>query len=296
MAALKRIGIFGRTLTEERKPAICQLLKELVQQDADLCIYDPFYRICRSLIPEQARISTFHSYADLPADLNCMITIGGDGTLLEAVTHVRHSRIPLLGINTGRLGFLSGFSKDEMELAARMALSGEYHLEQRSLIQVETPGDYFEDTPFALNEVTFHKRDTSSMITLHVKMDGRPLNSYWADGLIISTPTGSTGYSLSCGGPIMMPESKNLIITPIAPHNLNVRPLVIADSSVLSIEAEVRGRHFMIALDSRSAIVPSGESVGIRKADFSIQLARKPDQEFLGTLREKLMWGIDKRN
>jgi NAD+ kinase len=289
-------GIFGRAISEGRKSYIRNLYQGLVNRNATLCIYEPFLKITRHLLPENARISTFTHRQDIPEQMACMLTIGGDGTLLEAVTHVRDSKIPLLGINTGRLGFLSGFSKEEIDLAAEMAVKGNYQLDRRALIRIGTRGKYFGETPFALNEVTFHKRDTSSMITLHVKMNEQHLNTYWADGLIISTPTGSTGYSLSCGGPIMMPDSKNIIITPIAPHNLNVRPLVIADTSKLSIEAEVRGKYFMVSLDSRSAIVPVGEKISIRKAGFSILLARKPDQSFLLTLREKLMWGTDKRN
>lgn len=296
MAEVKVAGIFGRTVSEGRKDSIRRLYQGLISRKAQLCIYEPFYKITRSLLPENAVVHTFTGHHDIDSGMACMLTIGGDGTLLEAVTHVRDSKIPLLGINTGRLGFLSGFSNEEIDLAAAMAINGSYSLDSRSLIRITSRGRYFGETPFALNEVTFHKRDTSSMITLHVKINDRHLNTYWADGLIISTPTGSTGYSLSCGGPIMMPDSNNLIITPIAPHNLNVRPLVIADSSRLSIEAEVRGKHFMVALDSRSAIVPAGEKIGIRKAGFTIRLARKPEQEFLHTLREKLMWGTDKRN
>jgi len=289
-------GVFGRTVSEGRKKFIRTLYESLVRRNIALCIYEPFYKKTRALLPENAQVSTFKTHDEIHPRMACMLTIGGDGTLLEAVTHVRDNKIPLLGINTGRLGFLSGFSKEEVDLTAEMVAKKLYAPDQRALIQIKLKGDYFGQTPFALNEVTFYKRDTSSMITLHAEMNGKHLNTYWADGLIISTPTGSTGYSLSCGGPIMMPDSKNFVITPIAPHNLNVRPMVIPDSSRLSIEAEVRGKHFMIALDSRSEVIPAGTKITIRKAPFSVLLARKPEQEFLQTLREKLMWGTDKRN
>lgn len=290
------IAVFGRTLSEGRAGYIRELYREILANGAGLLVYDHFLRITKHLLPPKASYAVFSHHDELVRSAACLITIGGDGTLLEAVTHVRDSDIPLLGINTGRMGFLTGFSKEETGLAIRMAVNQQYTLDRRALIGIDTGQSFFGETPFALNEVTLHKRDSSSMITLHVQMDGKHLNTYWADGLIISTPTGSTGYSLSCGGPIIMPGSGNFIISPIAPHNLNVRPLVIPDTAELQIEAEVRGKHYMVALDSRSVPVPSSVPVRIKKAPFSIGLARKPEQEFLQTLREKLMWGIDKRN
>lgn len=291
-----RVAIFGRTAGEKRLESIRRLYASLIEKNARPVIYEPFLKLTRDLLPKNVISDTFKNHIELQQKSDCLISIGGDGTLLEATTFVRNSGLPVIGINTGRLGFLTGFASHEIETACEMIISNQLRLESRNLIQMDTDIDYFGEIPFALNEVTFHKRDSSSMITLHVKMNGNHINSYWGDGLIISTPTGSTGYSLSCGGPIMMPDSHNLIITPIAPHNLNVRPLVIPDSVELSVNAEVRGKNFMVSLDSRSAIFPAGENIQIRKADFTIQLARKPERDFPKTLREKLMWGIDKRN
>lgn len=298
MNALMHVAIFGRTISEGRSSYIRQLYSELATQGAVLLIHEPFLKITRHLMPEieEHRLKSFRNHKELFALADCVMTIGGDGTLLEAITYIRDSNIPVLGINTGRLGFLTGFSKEEISLAVSMVLNRSYSLDRRSLLQVRAEESQFGDTPFALNEITLHKRETSSMITLHVKMNGKHLNTYWADGLILATPTGSTGYSLSCGGPIMMPDSENFVITPIAPHNLNVRPLVIPDSSELEIVTEVRGKQIMVALDSRSESFPAQAHLSIRKAGFSVSLARKPEQEFLQTLRDKLMWGIDKRN
>ena len=291
-----KIAIFGRSAGNNRNEAIRKLYLGLHQRNVAISVYEPFLKITRDLLPENVQVSSFRSRQDISPQTDCMITLGGDGTLLEAITHVGNAEIPVLGINTGRLGFLTGFTMEETDLACEMAVNQSYLVEKRSLIQINTPEKYFGETPFSLNEVTFHKRDNSSMITLHVEMNGKHVNSYWGDGLIISTPTGSTGYSLSCGGPIMMPDAQNLIIAPIAPHNLNVRPLVIPDSCELNITAEVRGKNFMVSLDSRSAVLPAGESVIIKKAGFQIHLVRKPERAFLQTLREKLMWGIDRRN
>ena len=291
-----QIAVFGRTINDGRTEYIKFLYQSLAANNAQILIFEPFYKITKELLPSESRVQIFNSHQELIQNASCMLTIGGDGTLLEAITYIRDSNLPVLGINTGRLGFLAGFSKEEIDLAVQMAVNLNFTTEKRSLLQIETNQPYFGETPFALNEVTFHKKDSSSMITLHVAINGMRLNSYWADGLIISTPTGSTGYSLSCGGPIIMPESQSLVLTPIAPHNLNVRPLVIADSNQLSIIAEIRGRNFLVSLDSRSAALPTNEQITIKKAPFTISLGRKPDQTFLQTLREKLMWGQDKRN
>jgi len=291
-----QIAVFGRTINDGRTEHIKSLYKSLSAHNANILIFEPFYKITKELLPAESRVQIFNTHQELIQNASCMLTIGGDGTLLEAITYIRNSNLPVLGINTGRLGFLSGFSKEEIDLAVDMAVNLNFTIEKRTLLNIETNQPYFGEIPFALNEVTFHKKDNSSMITLHVAINGMRLNSYWADGLIISTPTGSTGYSLSCGGPIIMPESQSIVLTPIAPHNLNVRPLVIADSNTLSITAEIRGRNFLVSLDSRSAALPANELITIKKAPFTISLARKPDQSFLQTLREKLMWGQDKRN
>lgn len=289
-------GIFGRTAGESRQPYIIRLYKALHEKGAILHINEAFYKLTKTLIPQGAEVHIYKSYEDVLGKIDLMITIGGDGTLLEAVTIIRDMPIPVLGINTGRLGFLSAYNKEEIEEAVDAILNGNCVIEPRKLIALETNEQLFGKANFALNEITLHKKDSSSMIVLHVYMNGKFMNSYWADGLIISTPTGSTGYSLSCGGPIIMPESESFVITPIAPHNLNVRPLIINESNELKIHAELRSRNYLISLDSRHASVPGDIEMKIRKAPFHIRLARKPERDFLSTLRDKLMWGIDKRN
>ena len=291
------IAIFGRSISDTRKKVIVDLCNYLSEFNEEACFYAPFIKAAQHLIPEGQKVSSYKNAEELASKhCKCMLTVGGDGTLLEAVTHIRDIEIPVLGINTGRLGFLSSFSKDEVREAVECAVEGSYHIDKRTLVELIAEGEPFGDFPFALNEVTFHKKESSTMITVHVTMNDKKLNSYWADGLIISTPTGSTGYSLSCGGPILMPESSNLVITPIAPHNLNVRPLVIDDSNELTIESAVRGKNLLLSMDSRSVSFPASRKVKIKKADFHVLLGRKPDQPFLKTLREKLLWGTDKRN
>lgn len=292
-----RIAVFGRSLGENRKHVIRQLYEQLYKSNVEVVVYEPFLKSTKALLPAHVTPLTFNSAQSLSEqNCNCLFTVGGDGTLLEAVTLVRNSSLPILGLNTGRLGFLTGFTAEEVELAVQMAIDGSYIIDKRALIEMQSDGEPFGDFPFALNEITFHKKESSTMITVHVHMNGQKLNSYWADGLIISTPTGSTGYSLSCGGPILMPESSSFVITPIAPHNLNVRPLIIDNSNELSVETIVRGKNLLISMDSRSVSFPASKPVTLRKAKFELLLARKPEQPFLKTLREKLLWGIDKRN
>ncbi len=290
-----RIAIFGRTFSENRNEVVSELYKGLYAQGHQLMIFDSFLAKTKALIPAGNNAESFGGFRPL-SRCDLMISIGGDGTLLEAVTHVRDSGTPILGINTGRLGFLTAFSAKEIDAALALIRSGELYIEKRSLLAFETKPNPFEEFSFALNEVTLHKKDNSSMITLNVSRNGEFLNQYWADGLIVSTATGSTGYSLSCGGPIMLPGSSNFILTPIAPHNLSVRPLVISDEDLLEIKPYVRGREITVSLDSRSASIDAIQSVTLRKAPFSIELVRKQQGEFLQTLREKLMWGTDKRN
>ncbi len=290
-----RIAVFGRTFSEHRSEVVSELYSGLINQGHHLLIHDSFLAKTQNLLPKEATAETFGGLRPLTR-CDLMISIGGDGTLLEAVTHVRNTGTPLLGINTGRLGFLTAFSAKEIGAAIKLINSNSMFTEKRTLLELETEPNPFLEFPYALNEITLHKKDNSSMITLALYRNGDLLNNYWADGLIISTATGSTGYSLSCGGPIMLPASQNFIITPIAPHNLNVRPLVISDEDLLEIRPQVRGREMMISLDSRSASMSALQSVCLRKAPFSVTLVRKEQGDFLHTLREKLMWGTDKRN
>lgn len=291
-----QIAIFGRSFNEGRSNVIKELYCSLRDNGVELLVIEPFFHATASLFPENAIVRSFNKPEELTSNTSCLMTIGGDGTLLEALTYIRNSGIPVIGINTGRLGFLTGFSQEEIHLAVQMAINQDYFIENRTMLQLEMNGNPFLDFPYSLNDITLHKKDSSTMITVHVKLNGDYLNSYWADGLIVASPTGSTGYSLSCGGPILMPESPSFVITPIAPHNLNVRPLVITDQHQLHIDVEVRGKNFMLALDSRSVSLPARSKIIIKKAPFCIRLARKPDQPFLKTLREKLMWGSDRRN
>ena len=225
-----------------------------------------------------------------------VISIGGDGTLLETITHVGRSETPILGVNTGRLGFLATTNKEMISEALERIGNNEFDIDSRMLLKVESSDSVFEELNFGLNEVTVLKQDTSSMITVHTYINDEFLNSYWADGLIIATPTGSTGYSLSCGGPVVMPQSNNLIITPVSPHNLNVRPLVVSDSNTITLEVESRSNYFMVSLDSRSNIIKSGLKLQIKKEEFSAKLIKFDGYSFVNTLRKKLNWGLDVRN
>jgi NAD+ kinase len=232
--------------------------------------------------------------ADYKPDLFC--SIGGDGTMLNTVTFVGDSGIPVVGINTGRLGFLSGINIEEIEHSIEDILNGNYDIDKRALIRLDTNNNLFGKRNFALNEIAVSRKDSSAMITIHAYLNDVFLNSYWADGLIISTPTGSTAYSLSCGGPVVMPDSENFIITPISPHNLNVRPVIISDRDVIRLKVEGRNKEFLVSLDSRPMSFESEIDLVIKKEAFKINLIRLKGNDFTSTLRQKLMWGVDKRN
>jgi NAD+ kinase len=225
-----------------------------------------------------------------------MISLGGDGTLLDTVTLVRDSGIPILGINYGRLGFLANIGKEEIASAIDAIINRKYVLDKRSLIHLEANVSLFGETPYALNDFSIHKKDISPMIKIHTYLNGEFLNTYWADGLIVSTPTGSTGYSLSCGGPVVFPDSSSFVITPIAPHNLNIRPIIVPDNTIISFELEGRTDGFVCTLDSRREIITKEIQLAVKKESFDINLIRMNENNFLQTLREKLSWGLDKRN
>jgi NAD+ kinase len=249
-----------------------------------------------SNLKKKIKAGTFNSYEDLKSDTDFLFSIGGDGTLLDTVFLVKDSNIPIVGINAGRLGFLSSISRDTLEIAISSLSKGHYSLDARTLLRLESNHPIFEGANIALNEFTIHKKETSSMITIHTYLNGEYLNSYWADGIMIATPTGSTGYSLSCGGPIIVPQSETFVITPIAPHNLNVRPIVVSDKNVISLEVEGRSQHFMATLDSRSVTIDSGFQLAVRKENYTVNLVRLNNEDFLITLRNKLNWGLDTRN
>ena len=229
-------------------------------------------------------------------DIDFIFCIGGDGTLLNTLTVVKDAKIPVLGINTGRLGFLSSIAAEEIDHALELLKQGKFEIEQRTLLQLNLENPLFGEVPYALNEVVALKRDTSTMVILQVYIDDEFLNTYWADGLIIATPTGSTAYSLSCGGPIVLPDSGNFAITPISPHNLNVRPIVIPDKSVIRIKMDGRSENFLLGLDSRSQIIDAPAEISVEKANFGLHLLRFEHYHFMKTLRNKLNWGLDSRN
>lgn len=239
-------------------------------------------------------LATRTEFLDFQADL--AITMGGDGTILQVATWIQDSGIPVLGINLGRLGFLASVEKGMIQQALTMIMEKKYSIDHRSVLSLESNKKLFVDFPFALNDFTLHKRDNSSMITIFVYVDGQPLNAYWADGIIISTPTGSTGYSLSCGGPIVFPQASNFIISAVAPHNLNVRPIVLSDAHTVTFRVEGRSDNFMCTLDGRYETVTSEHVIHIKKAGFTLGMIRLEGQSFLKTMSEKLSWGIDKRN
>lgn len=239
---------------------------------------------------------TFSSHHDLKSGIDLAFSVGGDGTFIKTVSYIRDSGVPILGINTGRLGFLANIGRDQIHSTMDLIKQKKYVFQKRSLLRVETENDLFGEDNIALNEVTLHKKDTASMITVHAMLDGNYLNSYWADGLIVSTPTGSTAYSLSCGGPIITPGCQVHILTPIAPHNLNVRPVVVPDHMPIKLKIEGRERKYLISLDSNSKNIPESAEVVIRKAEFMINVMKFEDNNFLDTIRNKMHWGIDKRN
>ena len=240
--------------------------------------------------------STFNSSADLDETIDCLISLGGDGTLLDTVTLVKDTGIPVLGINYGRLGFLANLGKEDLHTVFEALVDRKYVLDKRTLLHLDSDFDVFEDAPYALNEFSLHKKDSSPMIKIHTYLNGEFLNTYWADGLIVATPTGSTGYSLSCNGPVVFPESASFVITPVSPHNLNIRPIVVPDNTIVSFEVEGRTDGFLCTLDSRRAIVSKEIQLAVRKEAFGINLIRLNENNFLQTLRSKLSWGLDKRN
>ena len=291
------IAIYSRFLKKEHIAFVQILFDILAQRDAKLYIYEEYYKSFQNRIQIQQELFFFKEHEDFKTQaIDFFITLGGDGTILDAVTIVRDTHVPIMGINLGRLGFLAMIEKQQIERALDSLYNGSYTLDPRTLLYLESSQPIFGDKNFALNDFTILKRDTSSMVIIHAYVNGEFLNSYWADGIIVATPTGSTGYSLSCGGPIIFPKSGNFIITPVAPHNLNVRPIVLSDNAVISFEVEGRAQNFLCTLDSRYETINSHFQLAVRKADFQINLVRFTDRNFLYMIREKLKWGIDSRN
>lgn len=289
------IAVYARN-TKDNHPLYLEKLTALLKKEkVNLIVYESYYKFLQQEYNFADELKTFSGYDDLKSKADYVICLGGDGTMLETLALVRKSGIPVLGVNTGRLGFLASVSKDDIEKAVSLLITEKFSLDKRELLEIVGAEKQFDNVNYGLNEFTIHKKDSSAMIHIDTYVDGVFLNSYFADGLIISTPTGSTAYSLSCGGPIMVPDSENFIITPIAPHNLNVRPIVISNNKTLSFKVSGRYDGFNLSLDSRNAQINSGTEIAIKKADFRFNMITFEGQHFFQTLRNKLLWGLDKR-
>ncbi|WP_299669959.1 NAD kinase [uncultured Polaribacter sp.] len=295
---MKKVAVYGQSYSISAEKEI-QLLLSVLEENNIVCFIEKKFN---NLLVEGAILNkkypTFSHFDDLNDSFEAMFTLGGDGTILRAVTYIRDLGIPMLGINTGRLGFLATINKNTIKKSVELILNGEYSIQERTLLSVKTAPKTaeFAELNFALNEVTIARKNTTSMIGVSTHLNNEYLTNYWADGLIIATPTGSTGYSLSCNGPVISPDSKNLIITPIAPHNLNARPMVISDETTIQLEVDSREKDFLISLDSRITTVAENTKVFIEKAPFTIKSIIPNNQSFLKTLRSKLLWGEDTRN
>ena len=292
-----KVAIYSRGIDLDQRQSLNALLLELHKHDVAICIFQDLLQKFELIAPAgKEAYSPFTSSYDLPENIDCLISLGGDGTVLDSVTLVGDSNIPILGINYGRLGFLASISKDELSLMVDALMNRTYVIEKRALIHLDANIPVFGTTPYGLNEFVIHKRDTTPMIKIHTYLNGEFLNSYWADGLIVSTPTGSTGYNMSCNGPILFPDSASFVITPVAPHNLNVRSIVVPNTSVISFEIEGRTEELICALDARKEIVPKSIELALKQELFSVSFIRLNENSYLTTLRSKLTWGLDKRN
>jgi NAD+ kinase len=291
-----RIAIYGRPFNDLAViPYIQQVFDSLAQHNAEIYVHQQLHDYLEGKIVN-VKYHVLQNHGFIRKHIDVFLTLGGDGTLLDMVTLIRDTGIPVIGINFGRLGFLASVNKSDIAAAIYAVMHKDFTLDKRELLQIDSDEKIFGDDNFALNDATFHKRDDAAMITIHASLNGEFLNSYWGDGIIISTSTGSTAYSLSCGGPIIFPASNSIAITPISPHNLNVRPIVLPDSSTLTFEVECRSANFLVSCDSRTAIIEKTMKFHIRKADFSLNLIRLSNESYLSTLRNKLLWGLDTRN
>lgn len=291
-----KIAIYGREFNNSVLPYVQEVFNVLDQYKTPIMVYKKYLDFIKDKIKLPDHITVFKRHAELIGQTDVLVSLGGDGTLLDTLSLVRDSGIPVIGINFGRLGFLASINKDEIKKAIEALKNKEYSLDQRTLLNLESTYDLFGEENFALNDITIHRRDNSAMMIIHAYMNNEFVNSYWADGLIIATPTGSTAYSLSCGGPIIYPSSQNFVITPIAPHNLNVRPVIVPDNVSLTFEVEARSAKFLVSCDSRTETVDRSVKVTLNKANFHVNLIRLHNESYLTTLRNKLLWGIDTRN
>jgi NAD+ kinase len=290
-----RIAIYGRQFSLEALPYIQEVFDNLGHHDVELYVHA---QLNEYLVD---KVNTPLYYVLNPGDeikgkIDVFLTLGGDGTLLDVVSIIRDTGIPVIGINFGRLGFLASINKSDIAAAIYAVVNNQFTLDSRELIAIESDDKVFGDDNFALNDITIHKRDDAAMIITRVYLNNEFLNAYWGDGIIISTATGSTAYSLSCGGPIIFPESNSIVLTPVSPHNLNVRPIVLPDSCTLSFEVESRSNNYLVSCDSRTATIDKPLRFYVRKAGFRLNLIRLNNESYLSTLRNKLLWGLDARN
>lgn len=291
-----RVAIYSRVFEEDQHLPLQLFFEALRLRQIEPVIYTPFFLQLQDKIQFSTPVATFSHAHDLTDGIEVIVSLGGDGTLLDTITLIRDKKIAVMGINFGRLGFLAGIGKDQVEIAVKAVAERTYIEDRRSLIHLDANIPLFGEVPYGLNEFSIHKRDVTSMIKIHTYLNGEFLNTYWADGLIVATPTGSTGYSLSCNGPIVFPESASFVITPVAPHNLNVRPIVVPDDQVISFTIESRSDQIICALDARREIVHKDVQLAVRKETFTISLIRLNENNFLQTLHNKLTWGLDRRN
>lgn len=291
-----KIAVYGRQFNDlATLPFIQQVFDTLAQHDVEIFVHHQLSEFIAGKI-SNVPYKVLESTDKIKGFIDLFLTLGGDGTLLDMVNVIADSGVPVIGINFGRLGFLASINKSDIAAAIQAVVNKDYTLDTRTLLSIESDLNVFPDGNFALNDITIHKRDDSAMITMHVFLDGEFLNSYWGDGIIIATATGSTAYSLSCGGPIIFPQSNGIVLTPVSPHNLNVRPIVLPDTSVLSFEVESRSNKFLLSCDSRTAVINKPSRFHVRKAGFGLNLIRLNNESYLSTLRNKLLWGLDARN
>lgn len=293
-----RIAVYGRQFNEVALPYVKLVFEQLAKNNAEVYVHRQLYDFLAGKLGD-FKYEVLEDSRPLAGYIDVFLTLGGDGTLLDTVALIRDTGIPVIGINFGRLGYLASINKGEIETAVQAVVNGNYTLDSRAIIRITSEENIFGEDNFALNDITIHKRDDAAMITIDAYIDGEFLNSYWGDGIIISTSTGSTAYSLSCGGPIILPQSNTMVVTPVSPHNLNVRPIVIPDTCTLSFEVETRSNNYLISCDSRTEVITKTDKTikfNISKADFQLNLIRLNNESYLKTLRNKLLWGIDARN
>jgi NAD+ kinase len=291
-----KAAIYSRLMEDDQRENVQVFFDELTRRKIRPVLFEHFFEQIKNSIRLPEDTTTFSLSEHITDEIEVFISLGGDGTLLDTITLVRDKNIPIMGINFGRLGFLASIGQDEIKIAVQAIAKRTFVVDKRTMIHLDADLPLFGNVPYALNEFSLHKRDTAAMIKIHTYLNGEFLNTYWADGLIVATPTGSTGYSLSCGGPIVFPESGSFVITPVAPHNLNVRPIIVPDDNVISFEVESRSDNIICSLDARREMVGKNVSLAVRKESFDVSLLRLGENSFLQTLHNKLTWGLDKRN